>query len=382
MDVCGPLQVKSTGGARYLPTFVDEYSRLCHVVPLGHKSEAAQAVRATINLWETQTGNCLKAVRTDRGAEYVNSELATYFSDKGVIHNTTAPYTPEQNGVAERFNRTLMEMVRAMLLDAKFGSEHWADAATYVKNRSPSGHSSQTPWELFFGRKPDVSGMRVFGSKTYVHVPKQLRRKLDPLSTAGIFVGYEPNSKAYRVLMNSGKVQISRDVIFLERVPSAANKAAATEAEQANNKVSARVPDRPITVQEDNSEADSTGIDLGPTYSTDSEAEEEATQAATEEAEPAAEDTAATSAQETQQSRFPQRERKQPKQIYKAQAAMATELEEPQTYAEAIRAPDAPQWKLAMDEEMTSLRENSTWTLEQQPTCFQSVFATVQCRAS
>ena len=140
-----------------------------------------------------------------------------------------------------------------------------ARTATYVKNRSPSSHSSQTPWELFFGRKPDVSGMRVFGSKTYVHVPKQLRHKLDPLSTAGIFIGYEPNSKAYRVLMDSGKVQISRDVIFLERVPSAVNKAAATEAEQANNKVSAGVPDRPITVQEDNSEADSTGIDLGPT---------------------------------------------------------------------------------------------------------------------
>ncbi len=86
----------------------------------------------------------------------------------------------------------------------------------------------------------------------------------------------------------------------------------------------------------------------------------------TEEAEPSAEDTAATSAQGPQQSRFPQRERKQPKQTYKAQAAMASELE-PQTYAEAMRAPDAPQWKLAMDEEMASLQENSTWTLEQQP---------------
>ena len=104
----------------------------------------------------------------------------------------------------------------------------------------------------------------MFGSKAYVHVPYQLRRKLDPLSTAGIFIGYEPNSKAYRVLMDSGKAQISKDVIFLERVPSAANKAAATEAEQANNTVSAGVPDSPIIVQEDSSEADSTGIDLGP----------------------------------------------------------------------------------------------------------------------
>ncbi len=245
-----------------------------------------------------------------------------------------------------------MERVRAMLFDAKLGYEHWADAAstaTFVKNRSPSSHSSQTPWELFFGRKPDVSGMRVFGSKAYVHVPKQLRRKLDSLSTAGTFIGNEPNSKAYRVLMDTGKVQISRDVTFNEQ-PSAANRAAAAEAEEANHLVSTGVPDNPITVQEDNIEADSTGIDVGPTYSSDSEAEEEATQAATGEAEPAVEDTAATSAQGPQQSRFPQRERKQPKQIYKAQAAMASELE-PQAYAEAMRAPDAPQWKLVMDEE-------------------------------
>ena len=183
--------------------------------------------------------------------------------------------------------------------DAKLGYEHWADAAsaaTYVNNRSPSSHSGQAAWKLFFGRKPDVSGMRVFGFKVYVHVPKQLRRKLDPLSTAGTFIGYEPNSKAYTVLMDTGKVQLSRDVTFDEQ-PSAANTAAATEAEKANHQVSTGVPESPTTVQEDNSEADSTGIDVGPTYSTDSEAEEEATQAATEEAEPAAEDTAATSAQ-------------------------------------------------------------------------------------
>ena len=106
--------------------------------------------------------------------------------------------------------------------------------------------------------------MRAFGSKAYVHVLKQLRHKLDPLGTASTFIGYVPNSKEYRVLMDSGKVQIITDVIFLEVVPSAANKAAATEAEQANNKVSAGVPDSPITVQEDNSEADSTDMDLDP----------------------------------------------------------------------------------------------------------------------
>ena len=182
----------------------------------------------------------MKAVRTDNGTEYVNSELEAYFSSKGVLHNTTAPYTPEQNGVAGRFNRTLMERVRAMLLDAQLEEEYWAEAAAtanYVKNRSPASHNSLTPWELFHGRKPDVSGMRVFGAKAYKHVPKQLRQKLDSLSKPSTFIGYEPKSKAYRLLLEDGKVNISRDVIFVEDMRGAPAKEAAAEAEGANLEV-------------------------------------------------------------------------------------------------------------------------------------------------
>ncbi|KAA6418886.1 MAG: hypothetical protein FRX49_11112 [Trebouxia sp. A1-2] len=127
----------------------------------------------------------------------------------------------------------------------------------------------------------------VCGSKASVHAPKQLRRKLDPLSTAGIFIGHEPNFKASRVLMDSGQMQTLKYVIFLERVPK----------QQLLQKLNTPTMS-PSTVQEDNSEGDSTGIDLGPTYFTDWKIEEAATQAATEQAEPAAEDTAATSAQE------------------------------------------------------------------------------------
>lgn len=114
---------------------------------------------------------------------------------------STAPYTPEQNGVAERFSRTLMERVRATLSDAKPEEEYWAaaaDTATCVKNRSPTSHRGQTLWERFYGRKPDVSGMRMMGAKAYVHMPKQLRRKLDLLSQPGTFIRYKSDSKAYR----------------------------------------------------------------------------------------------------------------------------------------------------------------------------------------
>ena len=379
MDVCGPFQVTSEGDAKYLATFTDDFSRLSEVLPLKQKSAVAEAVRTTMAKWETQTGNRLKAVRTDRGTEYVNKELTTYFQDSGITHNTTAPYTPEQNGVAERFNRTVMEKVRPMLFDAKLDFSYWAQAAitaTYAKNRSPSSHHpSQTPWELFHGSKPDVSGMRVFGAKAYVHVPKQLRQKLDAVSQTGIFVGYEPHSKAYRVLLDTGNISISRDVIFDETPPAASTQDRSRHVEE-EEQTSPAVNTEVI-------QADTEGIDYGPTYSTDSHDEEEdppEAQAAT--AQPAAtvsiaatsgQEPAATvsiteaSSQESEQSRYPSRQRRAPTQVYKAQAAKATQLEEPQTFAEAMNAPDSAQWKRAMDEEMVSLHENSTWSLEQMP---------------
>ena len=152
-DVCGPLEQTSRGGARYLATFLDDFSKLSTVEPVAQKSEVATKGKEVFQRLETQTGQKLQKVRTDRGGEYLNTELDGYYKSKGVVHQTTALYTPEQNGVAERFNRTLMERVRAMLLDAKLDKELWAEAAVtanYIKNRSPSSSSTQTPWELFY----------------------------------------------------------------------------------------------------------------------------------------------------------------------------------------------------------------------------------------
>ena len=390
MDVCGPLQEESTGGARYLATFIDDYSKLAHVEPLAQKSDVAEAVKKTMMRWETQSGKRLKAVRTDRGTEYLNTELETYFSSRGIVHQTTAAYTPEQNGVAERFNRTLMEKVRAMLYDAKLDYELWAEAAataTYVRNRSPTSQNAQTPWELFYGSKPDVSGMRVFGAQIYKHVPKQLRRKLDPLSEKGLFMGYQPDSKAYRVLID-GRVSIARDLTFVESQQGATAGEAATEANEANPATHTKEDTIELVEEEE-------GINRGPSYSTDSEAAEEAAEEAARGAEPitqgvspepmtdgtspeptsagasptAAEDSAQQS--DSDHTRYPQRDRQPPAVIYKprAHAAKATELtmEEPHTYAEALKSPEAAEWTLAMGEEMASLQENCTWTLEEQP---------------
>ena len=367
MDVCGPMAVESHGAARYQATFVDDYSRLSRVVLLESKSQAASAIKQVITSLELQCGKSLKAVRTDRGGEYMSKELDIYFKDKGVEHQTTAPYTPEQNGVAERLNRTLMERVRAMLSDNNLDQELWAEAAqtaNYVRNRSPSSHSNKTPWELFYGKKPDVSHMRVFGAKAYVHVPKQLRHKLESHSKAGIFVGYEEHSKAYRVLMD-GKMEVCRDVIFEEK------PAVKAEAEETRPEVTIQLPLGPSNDPVNTEKEDELGTDSQPSYSSSSEEEQGAT-AITEEAVEIADSSnqslaAATSAQQSEQPRYPQRDRKQPKEIYRAMAASAIDTEEPSSHEEAISAPDAAQWKLAMDEEIAALAENSTWTLQEKP---------------
>ena len=183
------------------------------------KSDIAATVKEVLLMLDTQAGQQLKLVRTDRGSEYLNALPMDFFKSKGIIHETTAPYTPQQNGAAERLNRKLMERVRAMLHGAQLDVDMWAEAAVtanFIRNRSPISDRVKTPWELFHNRKPDISHMRVFGSKAYVHIPKHFRRKLDVLSKPGIFIGYEANSKAYRVLLDDGKITVSRDVIFDE----------------------------------------------------------------------------------------------------------------------------------------------------------------------
>ena len=169
---------------------------------------------------------------------------------------------------------------------------------------------------------------------------------------------------------HSDKVESSRDVVFVEHMQAAPAKEAAVE--QANNKGSTKQPYTTPILGEEDTEAVSVGIDVGPTYSTDSEAAEQTEEIEENEeipdlVEESPTDQEPSSTGQAEQSRYPQRQRKPPTEVYRAQAARAAEPEEPQSYTEALRAPDAAQWKLAMDEEMASLHENGTWTLEQQP---------------
>lgn len=154
--------------------------------------------------------------------------MKRYLMSRGIELQVTAPYTPQQNGKAERENRTVVESARTMLKARNLPLYLWAEAvntATYVLNRTPSSqHSNDTPYELWMGQKPKLSHIKTFDADAYVHVPGQLRKKLDSKATKLIMVEYQGESSNYR-LFNPKTRQIteSRDVIFNEQTTNLIN---------------------------------------------------------------------------------------------------------------------------------------------------------------
>ena len=224
MDLQGPFD-KSILGYRYTLGVIDDYSRKGWKEYLKHKDEAPALLKTLIQRLETLTGQRVKYIRSDRGGEFIDSRLQSYLREKGITHEMTAPHTPQQNGVAERFNQTTHESALAMLEDAVLSRGFWPEAhdyANYVRNRSPTkALTHSTPNEAFYGKKPSVATLRIFGSRCHVHIPPDQRRKLDAHSLDGTFCGFECQSKAYKVWVpTKHKFVASRDVIIYEKVPT------------------------------------------------------------------------------------------------------------------------------------------------------------------
>eukprot|EP00731_Ephydatia_muelleri_P016374 Em0009g798a len=220
-DVCGKMNEKSLGGAEYFLSFIDDKTRYVWVYFLLTKGEVYEKFLEWKAMVELATEKRLKAIRTDNGGEYTSRKFQEYLKTEGVRHELTIPKNPEQNGVAERINRTLIETARSMLIDYHLPHSFWAEAistAAYLRNRSPTkAVAEMTPYEAWTGKKPQVNGLRVFGCQAFVHIPKDERKKLDSKSRRCIFWGYGVTTKGYRLYDPlKKKVCYSRDVIFME----------------------------------------------------------------------------------------------------------------------------------------------------------------------
>ncbi|UYV70738.1 hypothetical protein LAZ67_8000410, partial [Cordylochernes scorpioides] len=271
----------------------------------------------------TETGNKIKRFRTDNGTEFLNKNFSDYLKSLVIVHELTALYTLEQNGISERDNRTIVESARCLLHGRKMPLELWAEAvntAVYLLNRCTTkvlGNS--TPYEIWYKRKPSILHLKTFGCNAYVHIPKDNRKKLDKKSIRTFFVGYTETNKNYRMWDPiARKIIISRDVIFTEAITS--------ENIQDNQQ-------EQITIYSEES-VDSTN----------------------------------TSSKPEESCRYPIRNRIREKEQSSTNCTRAISYacyvhdQEPLNYEDAIVGQNSKKWKLAMDDEFNSLMKNQTWT--------------------
>ncbi|CAJ2667746.1 unnamed protein product [Trifolium pratense] len=220
-DVAGPQRTPSLQGSLYFVLFIDDFTRMCWIFFLKFKHEVAGVFVKFKNMVETQSGCKIQFLRSDNGKEYTSTQFNLFCEEAGIVHQLTTPYTPEQNGVSERRNRSIMEMARCMLHEKDLPKQFWAEAANtavYLQNRLPTKVlKDKTPFEAWYGYKPSLTFLKVFGCVCFAHVPQVKRDKLDKKAIPGIFVGYSSVSKAYKVYHpQSGKMTVSRDVHFNE----------------------------------------------------------------------------------------------------------------------------------------------------------------------
>lgn len=218
-DVCGPF-FPSHDGYRYYVTFIDDYTHMTNTYLLKYKSEVFDKFQQFVEQVEAHFNGKISRLRCDNGGEYTSKAFKSFCESKGIVIEYTVPYNPQMNGVAERLNRTICEKMRALLAESGLSNDFWGEAvltSTYITNRTSTvSLHGKTPYELWFGYKPDLSSLRVFGCKAFAHVPHE--KRLGKLSMPGkeyIFVGYSFNG--YRLYDLERKMIVqARSVSFNE----------------------------------------------------------------------------------------------------------------------------------------------------------------------
>ncbi|WRX07954.1 Integrase [Theobroma cacao] len=192
-NVCGPMSAESLNGSKYFVLFIDDYTRLTWIYFIKFKSDVFSVFKKFKASVELELRWKVKCLRTDNGREFNSDKFEAFLSAAGIKHQFTVPYSPQQNGVCERKNKTILNMARAL--------------------------EKLTPYEAWYNVKPIVDHLKVFGCICYVHVPEAKKTKLEPRAELRVFLGYSLQSKGYRVFnLSSKKVQAARDIRFDEQV--------------------------------------------------------------------------------------------------------------------------------------------------------------------
>ncbi|CAL1680763.1 unnamed protein product [Lasius platythorax] len=385
-DLCGPMRIPSIGGAKYILHFIDDCSRWGQIYFLKSKSDVFQALKEYVVMIENQTGKKIKCIQSDNGKKFVNSDIDGFLKERGIVRRLTVPYSPQQNGVAERRNRTIVEMARCILLESGLPPRFWGEAvntANYVRNRCPSKSlDGKTFFEALSGKIPDVSHLREFGDHVFVLNNVPGLGKFHPRGIPGIFVGYSDTSKAYRIwIPEKERIIISRDVKFSRK--------------SASTSKGPHEDFRPETTDDDrsedkNGEPDQNHVDVElkslnraanqPMDNVDPERENEN---AEDVAAPDQEDEEiplANAPDNANRRRAPGRpkivrtgSRGRPRKEYHSRPEEAAFSEEQVAFIsevpmkKAMSSPNADEWWTAMVDELKSIIKNDTWDLIERP---------------
>ena len=223
-DVCGKISPASFGGAQYTSQFQDVHTGFIDILPLQQKdSESVLHHFAYFKSWfEKTTGFKIKTLRSDNGREYTSDTFQSFLKTEGIIWQSTAVATPEQNGIAERAHRTIFANARAMLNESGLEPKFWAEAIrhfVYIFNRIPHSRQKTSPFEAVFKQRPTLTYLLPFGSRCCTENPDQ-QTKLQNPGVIGIFLGCENHSKSYRVFIpESNRVMKSPKIVLLSPTP-------------------------------------------------------------------------------------------------------------------------------------------------------------------
>jgi transposase InsO family protein len=207
MDLFGPVAYISIGGNKYGLVIVDDYSRFTWVFFLHDKSVVQYTFKKFAKRAQNEFETKIKKVISDNGTEFKNTNIEEFLEEEGIGHEFSVPYTPQQNGIVERKNRTLIETARTMLDEYKVSDQFWAEAintACHAINRLYLHKIlNKTAYELLLGKKPNVSYFKFFGSKCFILNKKPKNSKFAPKVDEGFLLGYASNAHGYRVCDSS-----------------------------------------------------------------------------------------------------------------------------------------------------------------------------------
>lgn len=378
-DIAGPFPT-SMGGKRYAIIFVDDYSRMRHVYFMHNKGEAAEKLKQYVDEVTRPREIYLKRIHSDNAMEYFGDKFSQICSTEGAVHTSSAPYTPAQNGVAERSWRIMVEMTRCMLLHAKLPQSFWCaamDTACHINNRLPTAaNGGISPYELWTGRQPTLGHLRVFGCPASILIENS-NKKLNSRVIRGIFIGYSKKSKAYIIyLPETRSVRESRSVSFDEQSSSGWTEQPGSQVVfgldgeefdffRPKDQNSEKPPEQP-QVQESNSQVEESTI-IQPNMPTlDHQECEKPSMKLKRDVKslksPEAMGPKMNKGGEIMSSRTRSKTNETALMVH---ANFADD--EPRTVEEALSGEHAQQWKTAMEEEIQALKNNNTWVMVPKP---------------